>query len=151
GESRRIKVLQSVGRGLGAYDSLGNYVGVGDYTLQIAVGPALDRVARSATSALLAWHFGSSEAWRGSRVECDFESEARRLGDVRLFDPIIPPGAVLTDPMLHRGSVTQRFETELLPGSRYGATRVRLERRVSGDRGYENFAQTEDARSLSAR
>ena len=45
----------------------------------------------------------------------------------------------------------QRLEAELLPESRVAALRLRAERRVSGDRSYEDFAQALDDRSLNGR
>lgn len=151
GENRRARELRYVGPGGGAYDAFGNYIGVGDHDLVVTVGTELDRVARAATSALLGWQFGGSEAWRGSRLAFDFESEARRHGDLRAGDPIVSPGSVQGDPGLARGSVLQRLEAELAPGSRAAALRLRAERRVSADRSYENFAQTLDERALTAR
>ncbi|MEK7823713.1 MAG: hypothetical protein AAB290_01580 [Candidatus Eisenbacteria bacterium] len=151
GENQRVRRLVFVGPGKGPYDALGNLVGNGDHDLIIEVSADLARVARAATSARATWQFGASESWRGSRVELDFESEARRRGDLRLGDALLSPWAALGDPGLSRGAVTQRLETELAPGSRLAALRLRLERRVSGDRSYANFAQTLDRRTASAR
>jgi hypothetical protein len=58
---------------------------------------------------------------------------------------------VLSDGQLERGLLLQRLEAELAPESRLAALRLRLERRVTADRSYENFAQTLDERSLAAR
>jgi hypothetical protein len=57
----------------------------------------------------------------------------------------------LNDAALAFGSVLQRLDAELAPGSAAAAVRLRLERRVSGDRTYADFAQTLDDRSASAR
>lgn len=151
GENRRARVLRFVGAGAGAYDALGNVVGHGDYDLTFDVSPDLERVARAAASARAAWQFGSGQAWRGSRLEFDFESEARRRGALRGTDALVSPGAVLGDGTLASGSVHQRFEVELAPGSPVGGLRLRAERRVNGDRSFENFGQTTDDRSGSAR
>jgi hypothetical protein len=151
GENQRVRRLVFVGAGKGPYDAFGNLVGNGDYDLIVDVSPDLARVARAATSARATWQFGASEAWRGSRVEVDFESEARRRGDLRLGDALLSPWSALGDSGLSRGTVTQRVETELAPGARAAALRLLLERRVSGDRSYQNFAQTVDGRSASAR
>jgi hypothetical protein len=102
-------------------------------------------------SARMGWQFGSSDAWRGSRLEFAFESDARRRGEFLAADAVISPGAVLSDPGLARGSVLQRLECDLAPGARAGALRLLAERRVSADRSYENFAQTQDRRTLEAR
>lgn len=151
GENQRLRKLVFVGQGKGPYDAFGNLVGNGDHDLIIEVSADLARVSRVATSARATWQFGASESWRGSRVEVDFESEARRRGDLRLGDAVLSPWAALGDSGLSRGAVTQRVETELAPGSRFAALRLRLERRVSGDRSYANFAQTVDGRTASAR
>jgi hypothetical protein len=151
GENRRSRTLQYVGPGAGAYDAFGNFVGTGDYELVLTISPDLDRVSRTATSAQAAWTFGSSEAWRGSRVSFDFESEARRRGPFLVRDGLISPGAVLEDPSLAHGSLLQRVESELAPGSSVASLRLRLERRVTSDRSFENFAQTLDDRQASVR
>jgi len=151
GENQSTRSLVFVGAGRGAYDALGNFVGTGDYDLVVTVSQTLERLARAASSAHTSWDFGSSDAWRGSRVEYTFETETRRRGDLRGRDPIISPGAALGDTGLARGSVLQRLETELAPGSHSAAIRLRLERRVTADRAFANFAQTTDDRQASAR
>ena len=70
-----------IGPGLGAYDSLGNFTGSGAYDLTVATGAGLVQLARAASSAQVGWTFGSSDAWRGSRIEFVFESDARRRGE----------------------------------------------------------------------
>ncbi len=151
GENQRTRALVFVGSGRGAYDALGNFVGTGDYDLVVTVSQTLERLARAASSARTSWDFGSSDAWRGSRIEYTFETETRRRGDLRARDPFISPGAALADPALARGSVLQRLETDLAPGSHSAAIRLRVERRVSADRAFANFAQTTDDRQASAR
>jgi len=150
-ENRRARVLTFVGPGLGSYDALGNFTGTGDYELVLAVSPELDRFTRVGTSARARWDFGASAAWRGSRVEFSVEDEARRRGPLRLTDGLLSTGAALDDPGLARATIAQRLEGDLAPGSRAAAVRVRLERRVSADRSYENFAQVSDLRSGSLR
>ena len=150
-ENRRVRTLRFVGNGQGGYDATGNFVGKGDYDLVLVVSPDLERFARTATSARAAWRFGQSEAWRGSRVEFTLEDEARRRGAGRLSDVFLSTGLALVDPALARGSILQRLEAELAPGSRTSALRARAERRVSADRTFENFAQSSDQRSGSLR
>ena len=151
GEAQRLRTLRYVGAGKGSFDQYGNFVGTGDYELVLTLGPALDRVARAATHAHATWEFGRGAVWQGSRLGVDFETETRRRGALALRDPILAPGAALGDATLARGSVLQRIEAELAPGSPAAAVRLRLERRVSADRSYENFAQTQDDRSASLR
>jgi hypothetical protein len=149
GENQIVRRLVFVGDGKGPYDASGNLVGSGAYDLVADITSNLVRVARAASSARAAWHFGDSETWRGSRIEFDFESEARRRGDLIGHDAVLSPGAALGDTNLARGAVTQRIETEIAPGSRVAALRLRVERRVSGDRGFTNFAQTQDSRAAT--
>jgi hypothetical protein len=152
GENRRSRTLTFVGGGRGGYDAFGNPVALGDYLLgEGTSGTALDLLARSALSAHVGWQFGSSEVWRGSRIDFAFESDARRRGEFVARDAVVAPGTVLGDPALARGSVLQRLEAELGPRARAGALRLLAERRVSADRSYENFAQTSDRRALEAR
>ncbi len=150
-ENRRVRALSFVGAGRGSYDALGNFVGTGDYDLVLTVSPELERFARVATSVRSGWRFGQGEAWRGSRIEFALETEARRRGELRATDALLSTGLALVDPALARGTVAQRLEAELAPGSRLAALRVRAERRVNADRSFENFAQTTDQRTGSLR
>lgn len=143
GETRRVRTPVFVGTGLGAYDALGNFVGKGDYDLAVTVLPGLERLSRAALSARSAWTFGSGDAWKGSRVEFSFESDVRRRGDFQVTDAVITPGQVRGDPAISQGSVAQRIESELAPGARYSNFRLRLERRTTGDRSFDNFAQSQ--------
>ncbi|TMQ55260.1 MAG: hypothetical protein E6K72_06695 [Candidatus Eisenbacteria bacterium] len=152
GENRRTRTLTFVGGGRGGYDALGSPALQGDYLLGDGTsGAALDLLARSALSARLGWQFGSSDAWRGSRLEFAFETDARRRGPFVPSDAVIAPAVVLGDPALARGSVLQRLETDLAPGARAGALHLLAERRVTADRSYENFAQTSVREALEAR
>ncbi len=146
-ENRRDRALAFVGTGLGTFDEFGNFVGTGDYDLVLTVSPQLERLGRMATSARAEWRFGSGEAWRGSRVEFSLEDEARRRGDLRLADVLLSTGSALVDTSLLRGSIAQRLEAELAPGSRASALRIRAERRVSVDRSFAGFSQTTDLRT----
>jgi hypothetical protein len=151
GENQRVRRAVYVGAGKGGYDVLGNFVGTGDYDLVVVVSEAFTPVARAATSARAEWQLAGQGAWRGTRAGFDFETESRRRGELRVLDPFLAPGAALGDPTLSRASVLQRLEAEVAPESRSAALRLRAERRVTGDRAYENFAQTLDDRTLSAR
>jgi len=150
-ENIRTRALTFVGSGAGSFDSTGNFVGTGDYALVLAVSPDLQRFARTATSARAAWTFGSTEAWRGSRVEFTLEDEARRKGDGRFTDIFLSTGLALVDTALARGSVIQRLEAEFAPGSRVAGFRLRAERRLVADRTVDNFSQTTDQRTGALR
>ncbi len=151
GENEQVRQVVYVGGGKGGYDALGNYIGVGDYDVTTVVSQTLAPVARAATSAHAEWQIPGQGAWRGTRAGFDFETDSRRRGELRMLDPFLSPGAALGDGDLWQGSVLQRLEAELAPDSRVAALRLRAERRVSGDRSWDNFAQTLDDRSLSAR
>ena len=58
---------------------------------------------------------------------------------------------MLADPAFARASLRQTFETELAPGARAAAVRLRLERQVSADRAFANFAQTLDRHTAALR
>jgi len=146
-----VRTLTFVGTGRGSYNATGNFVGTGDYELVLVVSPDLERFGRTATSAHAEWGFGKSDAWRGSRVEFTLEDEARRRGGGQLADVFLSTGLALVDPLLARGSILQRLEAELAPGSRAAAFLLRAERRVSADRTFENFGQTTDQRTGSLR
>ena len=152
GESERSRQLTFLGPGLGAYDSLGNFVGAGNggYTMAIVTG-ALARIARAAGTVRLGWQPPAAGDWRGSRADLVLETEARRRGALRGGDAWLSPGTALEDGELAFGQVTQRLEAEVMPGARVGALSLRLERRVSADRSFTNFAQTQDQRTGSAR
>ena len=151
GENQRVRRPVYVGHGQGGYDALGNYTGVGDYDLVVVVSETIAPVARAATSARAEWQLAGQGAWRGTRAGYDFETESRRRGELRALDPFVSPGTALGDPALTRASVLQRLEAEVAPDSRSAALRLRAERRVTGDRSYDNFSQTLDDRTLSAR
>ena len=151
GETRRVRTPVFVGTGLGAYDALGNFVGKGDYDLAVTVLPGLERLSRAALSARTAWTFGHGEAWKGSRVEFSFETDVRRRGDFELADAVVTPWQVLGDGAISQGSVAQRIESELAPGARYSNFRLRLEQRTTGDRSFDNFAQTQQQRTGEVR
>ena len=150
GDNRSLRTLVFVGAGHGNYDAGGNYVPNGDYDLRTTVSPDLERLSRSATSARAEWTAVPAR-WGGTRASFDYETEARRRGDPEPRDPILSPGAALTDPQLARGAVLQRLETELLPESPAAALRLRLERHVTADRGDQNYVSTLDERLASAR
>ena len=151
GANRRTRTLTYAGAGLGAYDAFGNFVGTGDYNLALGVSSDLERLAKTATHARGAWTFGSGDAWRGSRAELTYEGDAQRVGGALASDVMLSPGAALADPALTHGTTLQRFESDLAPQSRAAAFLLRLERRVTADRSYQNFSQTTDDRQASAR
>ncbi len=151
GENQRVRRVVYVGPGRGGYDALGNPTGTGEYDLVVVVDPAFTPVARAATSARAEWQLPTQGAWRGTRAGFDFETESRRRGELRTLDPFLAPGAALGDRLLSRASVLQRLEADVAPESHGAALLVRAERRVTGDRAYENFAQTLDDRTVSAR
>lgn len=141
-ENRRVRALRFVGAGRGAYDSLGNFVGTGDYDLVLTVSPELDRFARVATSARgggasASRSRGAARAWTSR-----WRRRPRRAARCQGADLVLSTGLALVDPALVRGVILRRLETELAPGSRAAALRLRAERRVSADRTYANFAQT---------
>src|SRR5262249_29458122 len=146
-----LPALACGGAGRGSYDATGNFVGTGDYELLLVVSPELERFGRTATSARAAWAFGSSEAWRGSRVEFTLEDEARRRGGGRLADVFLSTGLARADAQIARGVILQRLEAEVAPGSRAAALHARIERRVNADRTFQNFGQTTDQRTGALR
>lgn len=150
-ESRRVRELRRVGPGLGAYDSLGNFVGRGDYDLQVWVGPEADRVARGAVSGHGQWQWGGGAAWRGSRVLVDVESEARRRGDLRGDQLVVSPGRARSEAGFSLASALWRLDQELAPESPVGGLRLLLEQRVTADRSFQNFSQVADHRLGSLR
>jgi len=151
GANRRTRTLTYAGPGLGAYDQFGNFVGKGDYNLTLGVSPDLERLAKTASRARGTWTFGADDEWRGSRAEFTYEGDAQRPGGGVASDVLLSPGAALADPGLTHGSVLQRFESDLAPQSRAASFHIRLERQVTADRTYDNFAQVTDDREASAR
>jgi hypothetical protein len=151
GESRRERTLVFVGSGLGSYDALGNFVGTGDYDLRIVTLPDIEQAARAATTGSLILPIGRGDAWRGTRGELGYESDVRRRGALRAPDLMISPDALYDDPGIARGVVLQRVIFDVAPGSRAAAVLARIERRVTVDRSFANFAQRLDDRSASGR
>ncbi len=153
GESERARQLQFVGSAQGAYDSLGGFVGAGrgDYNLLVLLTGQLRRISRAAASARLAWQPPGEGTWQGSRAEVAVETDARRRGELEAADTWLSAGAALADPGLSRGAITQRIEADFAPNARFTAVTLRAERRVSADRSFSNFVQTQDERSGTAR
>jgi hypothetical protein len=153
GEPERTRQLVIVGDGLGAYDSLGNFVGTGrgNRDLVITNTGGLRLTSRASTSTHLSWQPPGDGLWQSSRVEATLETEARRTGALLATDAVLSPLSALTDSALSRGTVTQRLEADLLPSSRFIAMTFRVERRVSSDRSFTNFAQTQDIRQATLR
>jgi len=147
GESRRERHVLYAGPSQGAYDSLGNFVGTGDYAVAIVTSPSFDRVSRAVTSARVGWEIAPVAAFAGTRIGFDYETETRRRGDLHAADPWPSPAVVMGDPDLALARLTQRIEGELTPTSRFAALRLRLERQINTDRSYDNFGQSVDSKS----
>ena len=153
GESERTRQLVFIGAGLGAYDSLGNFVGTGHGDRDLVIGSIgqLRRISRASASTHLTWQPPGEGLWQGSRVEATLETDARRLGTFEVRDAVLSPLAAMDDSALSRGTVTQRLEADLAPATRFAAVTLRLERRVTADRSFTNFAQTQDIRQGTLR
>ena len=153
GEPERARQLVIVGDGLGAYDSLGNFVGTGHGNRDLVINNTggLRLISRASTSTHLTWQPTGEGLWQGSRLEATLETEARRQGALLAEDAVLSPLSALTDSALSRGTVTQRLEADLAPSSRFAALTLRVERRVNADRSFTNFAQTQDIRQGTLR
>jgi hypothetical protein len=150
-ESRRRRVTRYVGPGGGAYDSLGNFTGQGDYDLALEVAPESNRLSRGAVSARAVWQWSAAGLWRGSRAEVNVESDARRRGELAFDQLWLTPEHAAQDPDLSLATVLWRLDQEVAPESPVGGLRLLLERRTSSDRSFDNFAQVVEQRLGSLR
>ena len=152
---RREREVLYVGAGQGAFDSLGNFTGQGDYTVRLREDPEdAERVTRADFSYRLAARlFGGPGGAAGAsgggllrdlRVGTLVQSAATRRGGLTLGDFLALPSRLAQDEGFAAGSFLWRQELESAAG-RPLEILLRLERRGLADRQTADFATVQNA------
>jgi hypothetical protein len=150
-ELRRRQAI-FVGSGAGAFDSLGNFVGQGDYdVVQVATG-TFQRLVKTSGSYRAelrpgGW-FADSSAWaaraQDARVSLLVQASLGRRGSFEMADLFYTPKRLLDESDIAFGSYLIRPELEFGSRTRFAAFLFRLERRTSADRQFEGASTTRD-------
>lgn len=148
----RQRQVRFVGPGGGAYDSLGNFVGRGDYDVTLAATGTFERLARTSGSYRLelrpANALRDSSAWASrlaeARASVLLQATLGRRGSFELSDLFYGPGRTLGREDVASGSYLVRPELEFGGRSRWLAILLRLERRATADRQYAGQSTTRD-------
>jgi len=148
----RERQVRFVGPGGGAYDSLGNFVGQGDYDVVLVATGTFERVARTSGT----WRvdlrpgnaFADSNAWgrrlSDARLSLLLQSSLGRRGSVELADLVYGPARILERDDVASGLYVVRPELEIGSRSRWLGFLFRVERRAGADRLFEGQATTRD-------
>ena len=155
----RLREVRFVGDDAGAYDSLGNFVGRGDYDVVLVATGNFDRIVRTSGSYRLDLRpaAGLDPATSRGRLLGDLRlallvqaSEGRR-GGFTLADLLYTPKRLLTREDVVFGTYVIRPEVSFGGRTRYAQVLLRLERRSSADRQFAGVATTRDEWSEEAR
>jgi hypothetical protein len=155
----QLRQVQFVGAGLGAYDSLGNFTGVGDYNVGLVATGAYQRVVRTSGSYHLDLRPGpalrDSSAWGRRLADAHasmlVQASLTRRGAFTLADLLYTPKRPLGNADVSTGTYLVRPELEVGGRSRWLSTLVRVERRSSADRQFVGQSTTRDEWSEEAR
>jgi hypothetical protein len=136
----RTRSIVRVADGAGAYDSLGNFVGKGNYDVKDAevLGTAVPvaRAGFSYRADLRPWGgAGDLQGWRSLHVSGLVQSSAGRRGELRLGDFLAMPSRTASDTSYTQSSWLGRVEIEKPTGAVELYTR--LERNGTSDRSLE--------------
>ena len=149
----RERQLVYAGPGGGAFDSLGNFVGQGDYAVtQVSTGN-FERLVRTSGSYRFEFRPGNavsdSSAWSGrlaeSRLSVLIQSTLGRRGTFEFADLVYTPKRLLTREDVAFGNYLVRPELEVGGRSRWLAFLFRIERRTTVDRQFAGQSTTRDA------
>jgi hypothetical protein len=148
----RERQVRFVGTNGGAYDSLGNFVGQGDYDVALVSTGAFERIARTSGS----WRFDirpgfalpESSAWgrrlTNARASLLVQAALGRRGSFELADLFYGPGRTLGRDDVASGTYLLRPEVEFGGRSRWLGILLRVERRATADRQFAGQATTRD-------
>jgi hypothetical protein len=155
----RLRQVRFVGTGAGAYDSLGNFTGRGDYDVSLVSSGTFERVVKTSGSYHLDLRPGAalkdSSAWgrrlSDAHASLLVQASLARRGAFELADLLYTPKRPLGRADVSTGSYLVRPEVEFGGRSRFLSTLLRLERRTAADRQFELQATTRDEWSEEAR
>jgi hypothetical protein len=156
---RRLREVRFVGAGAGAYDSLGNFVGRGDYDVVLVATGTFDRIARTSGSYRLELRPGAALAessaagllFGDARVSLLAQASAGRRGGFTASDLFYTPKRLLIRDDIAFGTYTLRPEVQFGGRTRFAQFLFRLERRSSADRQFEGSRTLRDEWTEEAR
>ena len=148
----RERQVRFVGPGGGAYDSLGNFVGQGDYDVVLVASGTFERLARTSGTWRVDLRPGNaisdSSAWSrrlsDARLSLLLQSSLGRRGSVELADLVYGPARILERDDVASGLYVVRPELEVGSRSRWLGFLFRVERRASADRLFAGQSTTRD-------
>ena len=156
---QRLREVRYVGEGGGAYDSLGNFVGRGDYEVVLVATGTFDRIVRTSGSYRLDLRPGGGldpASARGrllgdARLALLVQASEGRRGAFTLADLLYTPKRLLASDDVVFGTYVIRPELSFGARTRWAQFLFRVERRSSADRQFEGAATTRDEWSEEAR
>jgi hypothetical protein len=154
GDEIRTRSVRFVSPGGGAYDSLGNFVGQGNgsYDVVLTATGAFERVVRTsgayrfdlAPASVLGDSSSLARALDDARATLLLQATLARRGAFTLADLVYTPKRILGREDVATGSYLVRPELLLGQRSRWASVLLRVERRASADRQFEDFELTRD-------
>jgi hypothetical protein len=156
---RRLREVRFVGAGAGAYDSLGNFTGRGDYDVVLVATGTFDRVARTSGTYRLELRPGSALAessaagllFGDTRLSMLAQASSGRRGGFTAADLFYTPKRLLVREDVAFGAYTLRPEVQFGGRTRFAQFLFRLERRSNADRQFEGARTLRDEWSEEAR
>lgn len=155
----RLREVRFVGTGAGAYDSLGNFVGRGDYIVVLVATGNFARIVRTSGSYRLELKPGggldpgtpSGRLLGDTRLSLLVQASEGRRGGFTGADLLYTPKRILSRDDVVFGTYVIRPEIGFGGRTRWTQLLFRLERRSSADRQFEGAATTRDEWSEEAR
>ncbi|MEO6461467.1 MAG: hypothetical protein ABIP29_00135, partial [Candidatus Eisenbacteria bacterium] len=156
---QRLRQVRFVGAGSGAYDSLGNFTGRGDYDVVLVATGTFDRIAKTSGSyrlelrpgAALAESSAAGRLFGDARISMLAQASAGRRGGFTAGDLFYTPKRLLSREDIAFGTYTIRPEVQFGGRTRFAQFLFRLERRSSADRQFAGSRTLRDEWSEEAR
>ncbi len=156
---RRRREVRFVGPGAGAYDSLGNFTGRGDYDAVLVATGTFDRITRTTGSYRLEFRPGSALAeasaagllFGDARLSLLVQASAGRRGGFTPGDLFYTPKRILVRDDVAFATYTLRPEAQFGGRTRFAQFLFRLERRAAADRQFEGARTLRDEWTEEAR
>ncbi len=151
-QEERLREIRFAGPGGGAFDSLGNFVGRGDYEVVLVSTGTFERLTRSSTLYRLelrpgTW-FADSSAWgdrlADARASLLVQASLGRRAPFSIPDLLYTPKRILSRNDVSVGSYLIRPEVSFGSRSRFASFLFRVERRSNADRQFEGSVLTRD-------
>ncbi|MGH7725223.1 MAG: hypothetical protein ACREOU_07305 [Candidatus Eiseniibacteriota bacterium] len=151
-EEVRLREVRFAGPGGGAFDSLGNFVGRGDYEVVIVSTGTFDRLTRTSSLYRLelrpgTW-FPDTSGWGGrladARASLLVQASLGRRAPFSIPDLLYTPKKILSRDDVSLGTYLIRPELSFGTRTRFASFLFRVERRSSADRQFEGSTLTRD-------